>query len=481
MSKFLGQRIHQSYFVVAFCIGIIIGVIIALIFRFNFFSSSLWIILILFLLVFTYFLPKRWLLILVFFAGVILSLFRFSFELFSEEYISQFYGKTVLISGAINWEPETDEKGTKIKISDLSFGKEKYKTGGSIFITLKENESIWRSDRITVSGKLMEGFGTYLGYMYKPKVLNISRPEPGDVTLKIRNWFAERVSQLIPEPEVNLGLSYLLGMKGGLSDELSEKLRTVGLVHIVVASGTHLSILVGIAGKIFGKISRFSGLLFSMLFVLFFMAMVGFTPSILRAGIMSILTVLVGYTGRRFAPWRIILLVSAGTLIYEPMYIINLGWLLSFSAFSGIMILGPKLTEFFYGEKKPGFISSTIITTISATILTLPITLYFYGSVSLISILANLLILPTLPVAMGLVFLSGIIMGFLVLETVVSFLATKILDYHIMIVDFFSSMKSFLVTMETEQAWVFLIYVFIIGVFVLSWIIRVFSEFKKNE
>jgi competence protein ComEC len=255
-------------------------------------------------------------------------------------------------------------------------------------------------------------------------------------------------------------------MKSGLPDELDEKLRTVGLVHIVVASGAHLSILVEVARKIFGKMSRFSGLLFSILFVVFFMAMVGWTPSIMRAGIMTILTLLAWYVGRKFAPWRIILLVAAGTLLFNPMFIINLGWLLSFASYGGIMILGPKFVKFFFGTKKPGFVASIIITTISATVMTLAIILYFYGTVSLISVLANLLILPTLPYAMGLVFLVGVVAGVPGIEIVVGFVATKLLDFHIAVVNFFGNMKSFLIEIEPYQIWAFLIYVLIFGVLI---------------
>ena len=157
------------------------------------------------------------------------------------------------------------------------------------------------------------------------------------------------------------------------------------------------------------------------------MIMVGFTPSILRAGVMSILTLLAWYVGRKFAPWRIILLVAAFTLMLNPMFFINLGWLLSFASYAGIMILGPQLNKFFYGDRKPGFLGSTIITTISATLMTLPIILYYYGMISIISLVANLLILPTLSYAMGLVFLTGVVFGIPGIETLVSFLATKLL------------------------------------------------------
>lgn len=285
----------------------------------------------------------------------------------------------------------------------------------------------------------------------------------------VRDFFAERIRGLIPEPEVKLGLSYLLGMRTGLPKDLNESLRMIGLVHIVVASGAHLSILVEISRKIFGKISRFAGLLFSLLFIIFFMSMVGWTPSIMRAGIMAILTLVAWYVGRKFQPWRIILIVAAFMLMLNPNYLVDLGFLLSFASYAGIMILGPKLTRLFYDEKKPGFFGATILTTISATLMTLPITLYFFGTISLISVIANLLILPTLPYAMGLVFLTGVFAGVPLIESAVSFLATKLLEFHILVVEFFGVQKSFLIQIPPENALVFLGYGFILGVIMLKW------------
>jgi ComEC/Rec2-related protein len=298
------------------------------------------------------------------------------------------------------------------------------------------------------------------------------------MVLSARDWFAERIAGLIPEPEVKLGLSYLLGMKSGLPKELSENLRVVGLTHIVVASGAHLSILVEVARKIFGKVSRFAGVFGAIGFILFFMCMVGWTPSIMRAGIMAILTLITWYVGRKIAPLRMILMVMAGTLLIDPTFIINLGWMLSFASYAGIMLLGPRLNKFFYGEKKPGFIASTVLTTLAATLMTLPITLFYFGQVSLISVVANLLILPTLSVAMGLTFLTGVVAGLPFIEIVVSSMAIWLLDFHIGVVEFFGGMEQFLVKIEPYNPWVFLIYVAVlapmIGGLMMRWI------YKKN-
>lgn len=298
----------------------------------------------------------------------------------------------------------------------------------------------------------------------------------GDPIIVARNWFAERIDGLIPEPENKLGESYLLGMKSGLPDKLSENLRVVGLTHIVVASGAHLSILVEIARKIFGKLSRFSGLLFSLLFIILFMAMVGWTPSIMRAGVMAILTLMTWYVGRKIAPLRMIIMVMAFTLMVNPLFINNVGWMLSFASYAGIMLVGPELTRHFYGEKKPGFVGSSVIVTVSATIMTLPVTLYYFGAVSLISVIANLLILPTLPYAMGLVFFTGVVAGIPGIETAVAFVATKLLDFHIAVVEFFGGMKQFLVQIPPYQPWVFLIYVLIFLPLVWRW----WKKHKEN-
>ena len=473
--------IHQSFFVVGAAIGIVAGAILAVTMRINYFGSPLWLLLAMVFLVIVYLKPKMFLMIFAIVSGMLMMFFRVSGELAGEKYISEFYGKNIAVTGRVSGDPKTDEVGTSLKLVDLKFGGEGIETAGNIYISLGKNEEIARGDEVRLSGKMSEGFGTYTGYMYRPRIVEWKRAEPGDLVVRVRNWFADRIKSLIPENEAGLGLSYLLGMRTGLKDGLDENLRMVGLVHIVVASGAHLAILVEIARKIFGKISRFAGLMFSIMFVVFFMSMVGWTPSIMRAGIMTILTLVCWYVGRKIAPWRIILIVMAGTLMINPMFLIDLGWLLSFASYAGIMMIGPALTKYFYGNKKPGFISSLVLTTISATLMTLPITLYYYGTISLISVLANLLILPTLSYAMGLTFLTGVVAGVPLIEMIVSWCAMRMLDFHIAVVEWFGGMRQFLVEIPTYNVWVFLMYGVILIGFVIGLIWKKVIKYREVE
>lgn len=482
MREFWLKNIHQSWFVVWLCVGIVGGIVLGLVFRINFFASPVFFIVSGILFIICLIRPLLLCSVLALIAGFLLSFVRVAEELTDENYIRQFHGAKVVIVGEIDGDPETDEKGTNLKLINLRFGEdcemetggdECYETKGSLYVSLSKNEELARGDKVRLSGKLAEGFSTYVGYMYRPRVMWWARPEPGNFAVVVRNWFAERISGLIKEPEVKLGLSYLLGMKTGLPDDLEENLRVVGLTHIVVASGAHLAILVEVARKIFGKISRFAGLMFSAVFILFFMAMVGWTPSIMRAGVMAILTLVGWYVGRKINPLRMILIVAAGTLLFNPNFMINLGWLLSFASYAGIMVVMPRLQKFFYGKKKPSFVGSTVLMTVSATLMTLPIILYFYGQVSLIAVVANLLILPTLSVAMGLVFFTGVVAGVPFFGTVVAWCATRILEFHIGVVEFFGQMQQFLVKIEPYQPWVFLIYMVIVMWFSNEFFIKI--------
>lgn len=472
MLRIRTKNYHQSWVFVLFCVGIILGTILASVLKIYFFTSWWWVIFIVISLLIAFLKPKLLFMLLALVAGIVLAFFRISFNLLDEEYVQQFYGQTIEVTGVVDGDPDTDEGTIKFKLNQLRFGEELNAKNGVLFVSLKTNLKIERGDKFLLKGKLSEGFGVYVGSFYRPQVLKLEKPDPGDLALIIRNWFAERITGQILEPETGLGLSYLLGIKTGLSKGLEENLRTAGLIHIVVTSGMHLGILIGLTRKIFGKLSRFFGALLSTVFVIVFMSMVGFTASITRAGIMTILTLLAWYSGRKFSAWRIITIVAAITLIINPSNLINLGWLLSFASYAGVMILGPKLSKFFYGKKKPSFIGPAITTSISATLMTLPIVLYYYGQMSLLFVVSNLIISPTLPYVMGLTFLSGILASIPFLGTMISFLATKALGFHIFIIEWFGGMEQFLVKIETGKAELFLIY-FVYGLLlIIPWINR---------
>ncbi len=284
-----------------------------------------------------------------------------------------------------------------------------------------------------------------------------------DAAVITRDWFAERVKSALPIEEASLGTAYLLGVKDNLAKDFIESLRVAGLTHVVVASGTHLSILIDAARKLFGKISRRAGLVFALVFIFGFMAIVGFSPSILRAGLVSILSLVAWYSGRKFAPWRIILIAATITLLINPGFLTNIGWQLSFASFGGIMIVGPILSRYYFGRDGPGLLGKTILATAAATLMTAPISLYHFGSLSLIAFAANLIVLPTLPYVMGVTFAAGVL-GLPIINTAAEFC----LKFHIAVINFFGEQRMFLIEIPPRDLKILLLYIPIL--FYLLWI-----------
>ena len=456
------NKIHPSFIVLFFALGIIAGAILASIVQTAFFSNFLWLLLALALFIFALLTSKKFSTAVAMLAGVLLVLFCSAPAFISRNYISQFIGTDVTISGTILRDPDESNGKYNLKLANLKIklpDHTEQNLTGTIFVQVN-NKNLQRSDTITACGKLSTGFGSYLAALYRPDLIEISRGSPGDVFLTIRNFFADKIKQYIPEPESGLALGYLLGQKSGVDKTVAETLQLIGLTHIIVASGAHLSTLTGFSRKLFGKISRFASFLVAISATLFFIGITGLSASMLRAGLVTGLSLLLWYFGREIHPLRLIILVAAATLIYDPFYITDLAWLLSFFSFSAILVAAPAIGRFLYGkDKKPNFVSSTLIASFAAALFTAPILLYFFGQMSFISIFANLLILPTVSIVMGLTFVTGIFALFCPpLAWLFGRLTTFMIDYQTSIASFCAEQKSFLFSLEPNNPLVFLLY-----------------------
>lgn len=375
--------------------------------------------------------------------------------------------------------------------SDVSRNESGVSLSGEMYVSLgSENQpKIQRSDRLEFFGKVSDGFGTYIGYLKNPTLKRIDRPMPGDIFLSIRDNFSERIKENLSDDAKGLALGYLLGNRSEIDKSLEEMIKIVGLTHIIVASGAHLGVLTGFAKKIFGKISRFGGMLGALLFTAIFIGITGLSPSMARAGLVAFLSLFTWYFGLDLKPGRMLLYAMTITLMVNPSYPLNLGWLLSFAAFFGIMVVSPLLEKYFYGEelqKKTHFFGRLVITSISTLLMTAPILLFFYGKISLISIFANVLISPTIALAMGLTFLTGfssLLGGFLTgvfgsgflaslfgfLASSFGFLTDQIIHYHIFVVQSLAEIKFFLIEIKPQNPLVFLLYIPVLVMLGLVW------------
>jgi len=431
----LFRSIHISWFIAWICGGILAGVALAGVSHVRNFSLAWVVITFVFL---TAALAYRCVLLVIFalLFGLNLGLWRGSIEQSALQSYAPLYGKTVTLQGVISTDTSYGPHGDqRIMLKSIVINGQSLH--GQVWASAASHTDIQRSDTVTVSGKLSEGFGNLPASMFYAKVRSISRPQPGDVPLHIRNWFSSGIKKAIPEPESSLGVGYLVGQRNSLPALLDNELKIVGLTHAVVASGYNLTILVVFARRAFLKKSKYLAMLSAAAMALGFMLITGFSPSMTRAGIVTALGLAAWYYGRKVHPCVLLPLAAAITALLNPAFLWgDIGWALSFAAFGGVLVLAPLLHHFFWGSARVGILREIFVGTMSAQIVTLPIMIFAFGHYSPYALLANLLVLPLIPLTMLLVFVAGIA-GVLVpaLAYVFGWPATLVLRYMIAIVD----------------------------------------------
>lgn len=226
----------------------------------------------------------------------------------------------------------------------------------------------------------------------------------------MRDWFAEGIKRAIPEPQSSLSVGYLVGQKNALPEVLSEQLKVVGLTHAIVASGYNLTILVGFARRSLMRFSKYLATLIAGLLIISFVLVTGLSPSMSRAGLVSIIGLITWYYGRSTNPVVLLLVAATATAVWQPAFVWgDIGWYLSFTAFAGVIVLAPLLKRYFFGRSgKLGMIRQTLLDTMSAQLLTMPIIFYAFGQYSTYALVANILVLPLVPLAMLLTFIAGV-------------------------------------------------------------------------
>ena len=457
--QFWQEKPHFSYLLVWLATGVIVGDICALVFQIKFLSNNIFLVLGIGNLILAILIKDFLRLVFIFLAGMILMLHKSSFYNIDLDNWIKLKNQVVTVSGKIIEDPDREKGKCKIKINDLEIMSSKKR--GILFITTQDCKETERDDRLIINGRLSEGFGMFFGMVKEAKIIKISKPKYENPILTAKNNFAEKIKNYIRPPNSSLALGYLIGIKSDLPKKLANDLQIIGLTHIVVASGANLSILVNFVRKMFGKLSRLFSLLLAILCILGFAVAVGFSASMSRACIVSLAGLVAWYFGRKWIATRLIILTASATLFLQPYYLMDLGWMLSFGAFLGIMVCGPIITEYFYDEK-PRLLAQTLLESLSATIICLPILIFFFGGFSVLSVLANVLVLPTISIVMGLVFLTGMLDFLPMLAGAIGIFASLILEYHILIINYFGEQKSFYVQTPKNQIVIFLVYLPII-------------------
>jgi len=477
----LKRKIHSSWLIAIACGGVFVGVVLAQYIR-DVYASSL-ISLITSLLIIAIVLWRRYVYLVpvLIVAGILFGLWRGSLSQIELTKFQPLYGKNIAVSGTVKDDVDTDSSG-QIVIRLDSLSTENDELPGALYITSTTESEIKRGDELQISGLLREGFGNFSGTIYRASIDRVIHPQPGDIARQVRDWFADAVRRVIPDPESSLGIGYLVGQRRSLPADLVLALQIAGLTHVVVASGYNLTILVRLARRLFVKVSKYLSVLSASVMIFGFIAVTGASPSMVRAGLVSGLSLLAWYYGRKFHPIVLLLIAVAVTVLFNPSYAWgDLGWQLSFAAFAGVMILAPLLQRYLFGDKKPKLLPQILVETASALIVTTPIIISAFGQISNVALISNLLVLPLVPLAMLLTFVAGV--GSLLLPSIgwlVALPATYLLKYMVGVTEYLAALPWAMSKVSLEWWGVAICYAAITGLCIYLWRVTKFNLREAN-
>lgn len=321
---------------------------------------------------------KFWLVVLIL---MLVAMFR------STVLVEQKYGRSNLVIDEeliVNNYPEFSKN---VQYFDTDYGRlvtnrwPKYEKGEILLVKgqyLEEKEAIWFPE---VSSRS------------KPTgIQGLFNSIRSGISHKINHYFDHQSSELI--------LGMLIG-QNDLTPDLSEQLKRSGVIHVVVVSGQNLTMIFAFLA-LWGRYKRRKVfLIISVITLSVYVFLVGMDPPVVRAYLMILVVILAELLGRKYSSVQALVLTAAVMVAYNPLYIGEVSFRLSFLASLGVL-MGIKVTSLLNMPQKGFFkyLVEVYITSYFAWLMTAPVIIISFGSLSVVAPIVNLLVLWLVPVIM---------------------------------------------------------------------------------
>ncbi len=249
-------------------------------------------------------------------------------------------------------------------------------------------------------------------------------------------------------------------------DYIKKSFINSGLLHILAASGMNVAIIYGIWFFILQKLRvPFNITVSSGIFVIIFYAlMTGLGPSVIRAAIMLIFVLLGKLIDRDAHSISLLSFVALLMLIYNPAYINDVGFQLSFLVTFGLLITAPVVFERL--KYIPNWLSGAVFIPIIAQIWVAPLQMYYFNSFSLYSVFANIAIMPFVSIISFGGFLSSVLAIFKPIADSTCFIfdlvLNPVLNALVAISQYFSNLPHSLVITPQPNDFQMILYYFLV-------------------
>jgi len=374
----------------------------------------------------------------------------------------------LLITGVIVEPPDYRDNYTnlRVEVERVDTGDGDLPANGLILVRASDNQTFEYGERIRLRGKLKTppenedfSYRDYLAAQHihsymTTAVITVLPGKGGNPILRALYAFKERsfnnIYRLFPDPESSLLAGILLGVDTGLTDKLQQAFKNTGTAHIIAISGFNISIIAGIFVTYFSRfLGERRGAILAVSAIALYTILVGGDAAVVRAAIMGSLALLARQVGRRQFALNTLLAVALIMCLWNPSYIWDVGFQLSFFATLGLILYAEPFSQFANriitkyfptstAEKAAALFSEFVLLTLAAQLTTIPIMAYHFQRLSLVSFIANPFILPAQPAVMilgGLAVLLSLV--WFPLGQLMAWIAWPFVVYTIRIVELF--------------------------------------------
>jgi len=326
----------------------------------------------------------------------------------------------IVIKGKIKRETKTKEYGKiyKVQIEEITQnGKEIKAQKKNIYI--QENKTkikLQYGDIIEVKGKYEEPESrrNYKGFDYKlylktknilgtlksTNIKKVSHKIENPIeyieskSIKLSENLKQKANNILPQEIASIFIGIILGDRTEIPEEAIENFRNANMSHILAVSGMHMSYLILLATQIIGKlIGKKQSYYISIILIIEYMFLTGFSASIIRAGIMGIILISSKIFYKNNDVLTNIAISALIILLKNPYTILDLSFQFSYGGTIGIILFQKFISKNFLERIiKSKKIIEIISVTISAQIIILPISIIQFNKLNIYFILTNLII-----------------------------------------------------------------------------------------
>lgn len=190
-----------------------------------------------------------------------------------------------------------------------------------------------------------------------------------------------------------LSTSYLkalvLGDKSNLDPIMLDNINSIGISHLFVVSGLHVTLLIGMIERILSKVSKNNKMIswLTIIILFFYMWITNFMISVIRVVFSFVTKEINNRYHLNLSSLDILSIVTIFVLIINPYYLFNGSFILSFGM-TYALIIGSKLLN------SKGFLRSLFKMSIYCQVIGLPLSYNFSNRINIFSVIFNMLFVP---------------------------------------------------------------------------------------